>query len=80
MANRNNVDKAPLFIDRRDHPLLADPNLPEMVLTSEFAAASGTWFFRQRFDRRHDPLDETCIQRLQFSPSRARKRDRILSH
>src|SRR2546430_1794937 len=29
VANRNDVDKAPLTIDRIDHPLLADPNPPE---------------------------------------------------
>jgi hypothetical protein len=67
VANRNDVDKSPLIIDRIDHPILANPNPPEMALTSQFAAASGTWFSRQRFDRRHDPLDATCIQRLQFS-------------
>ena len=68
MANRNDVGKLPLIIDCVDHPILADPNPPEISLPSQFAAASGTWCSRQRFDRRHYPLDERRIQ----SPSSLR--------
>ena len=65
VTNRDDVDKLALIIDRINYPILADPNTLEMALTLQFAAVSGTWFSRQRFDRRHDPLDEACIQRLQ---------------
>ncbi len=43
MANRNDVDKPPRIIYRLDYSILADPNPPEIALSSQFATASGTW-------------------------------------
>jgi hypothetical protein len=62
MSNRNDVHQLPLIVHRIHYPILADPNPPEIALPSQFAAASGTWLFRQRFDPRQNPLDERHIQ------------------
>jgi hypothetical protein len=80
MANRNDVHELPFIVDRIHYPILADSNPPEMALPSQFAAAPGTWLFRQRFDPRQNSVDERRLQLFQFSSSRARKCDGVLSH
>lgn len=80
MPHRNDVHELPLIVHRLHDPILADSNPPEMALPSQFAAASGTWLFRQRFDPRQNPLDARRLQLFQFSSSRARECNGVLSH
>jgi hypothetical protein len=67
MSNGDDVNKTFWIVNSVDHPIVANPNPPEVFLAAQLPTARSARLFGQGLYLREDSINECCLERLKLS-------------